>query len=252
MITRRTILTGALFVADGFTQQQTSPAGVITATGSEATFVVDYPRPLESLVYTFVNTYRWQVTFEEAPLEHPVDRIDVTRDPAAKSRSFRPRGGPFSFRYDLGPGGSPPASPKVALEAAIAAYNASILPGRYRLAESPPYWHIVPTACTNASGDLVEASSPFDILISQEARERSLQIAFEEMITTIEAVSGHQILVGFSPFGRGDQTMVEEGFLQVSGREVLRRLLGSLGNRYVWYLMKDPGKRRYGLSIVLL
>jgi len=138
------------------------------------------------------------------------------------------------------------------LEAAIEAYNSSELPGRYRLEESSPYWHIVPSAFRNAAGDVVAAASPFDSVISIEAGERTPKQTFLEVIAAVERASGHQILVGFSPFGRGDVAVLANELVQVSGREALRRLLTSLGRPYVWYLMKDPGGRRYGLSIVLL
>jgi hypothetical protein len=65
MATRRDFCESLLAVTFGVgleAAQMTSPAGTISVLGQRATFMVDFPRPLESVVYSFIQEYGWRIT----------------------------------------------------------------------------------------------------------------------------------------------------------------------------------------------
>ncbi|HXG32977.1 MAG TPA: hypothetical protein VNJ11_06410, partial [Bryobacteraceae bacterium] len=152
--------------------QVTSPAGNISVAGSVATFWADYVRPLQSVAHTFVERYRWLVTFEEAPLIYPGDYVDVTLNPAAGGRALAPRGGYLQFSFDVGPEGEP-ADPGLVLRTALEAYHRAGFPGRYELRAEEGYFHIVPTARADVTGVLRAVRSPLDATVTLEGGGRN-------------------------------------------------------------------------------
>lgn len=253
ILTRRAIIgaiAGATAGASTLLAQRSSPAGEITVQGARATFTVDYVRPMESVAYTLIQEYGWRITFEEAPLEYSGDVVDVTKDLSRGSRVFNPRGGRLEFSYELAPGGAPPPDPQPVLLSAIRAYHNANLPGRYELIVADGYFHLVPIGRTNAQGISETVHSPLDSTVTVDRNNRFPALVLQDTIRAVEAATGYRIMLGQSPFSRGDQPRIQKRFEKVQARSILRALVAATGKPRVWYLMFGIRRRAYGLSIV--
>lgn len=230
--------------------QKTSPGGAITARGRRATFSVDDPRPLESVTFTFSQEYGWPVTFEEAPLVHSRDIVDVTRNFSLGIRVFDPRGGKLEFSYDLNSDGGPPTNPEPALRAALQAYRETGLPGRYDLIAADGYFHIVPVARADEGGVFEPVRSPLDETVTIDGAGRFPEPVLKDLLHTVESLSGYRISIGRTPFLQGMQPRIEQHFQNAEARSVLRSLIKATGKRRIWYLMYHIGRNTYYLSVI--
>jgi hypothetical protein len=230
--------------------QTTSPAGSIRAVGGTAIFTVDYVRPLESVVYTFVQEYGWPITFEEAPLLYSGDIVDVTRNFTLGRRALDPRGGRLEFSYQIGVDDAPPNDPAPVLRAAIEAYHRGGFPGQYELLSAEGYFHIVPTARANATGTPEPIQSPFDAVITIDGAGRPPELVVKELVQSVRSISGYQVVIGRTPFLPGEQPPIDQRFENAGARAVLRSIIRATGRLRIWYLMYDIGGRRYYFSIV--
>ncbi len=241
---------GTVAIACKAPAQQTSPAGVITVADNKATFAVDYCRPMESVAYTFIQEYGWRITFEEAPLVWPGDFVDVTRNLSAGIHAYDPRGGRLEFSYDLGPNGTAPEDPGSVLRTAIAAYNKTGFPGRYRLLPEDGYFQIVPAAHRNEAGLLESIRSPLDSVVTVDGGGRFPEPVLQDLTRAMERVSGYRVVVGRTPFLQGEQPRIKRLFTNTQARSILRALIQATGKKRVWYLMYWIMHRQYFLSIV--
>lgn len=229
--------------------QPDSPAGSIRVNGLIATFSVDFPRPLQSVAYTFIQEYGWPVTFEEAPIVFAGDMVDVTVNFNVGIRAYDPRGGRLEFSYRIGEDGKPPSDPLPVLKAAIEAHHQAGLPGRYEVVQAGGYFHIVPTAHHNERGVLEPVRSPLDALVTVDGGGRSAWPVFNEFARAVERTSGYRIGIGNNPFYRGDQPSIEQRFENVQSRAILRALIHARGQPRPWFLMCRPGRKECALSI---
>jgi len=211
---------------------------------------VDYGRPLESVVYTFVQEYGWPVTFEEAPIVYAGDMVDVTANFSVGIRAYNPRGGRLEFTYGLANDGAPPTDPLPVLKAAIDAHHRAGFPGRYEVAASEGYFHITPTAHHDERGVLEPVRSPLDALVTVDGGGRSAWPVFNDFTRAVEKASGYRVLIGHNPFYQGNQPEIDQRFESVQARTVLKSLIRAAGKPRRWYLMFVPGRRQYALSIV--
>src|SRR5262249_54949107 len=95
--------------------------------------VVD-PRPLAEAVLTVEKRCACAITYEDPPYEAK-DAVDVTasvsRNPTFTRGVLIPKGGYFSFPYDLPPG-APPEHMRNALQQILVTYHLSGYPGNFR------------------------------------------------------------------------------------------------------------------------
>jgi hypothetical protein len=230
--------------------QPDPPAGSIRVIGRNATFTVNSARPMQSVAYTFIQEYGWPVTFEEAPIAYAGEMVDATVNFSAGIRAYDPRGGRLEFSYRVAEDGKRPSDPLPVLIAAIEAYHQAGLPGRYEVASSRGYFHIVPTAHHNERGILQPVRSALDAIVTVGGGGRSVWPVFNDFVRAVERASGYRIGIGNSPFCRGDQASIEQRFENVQGRVVLRALIGATGQLRPWLLMCKPGRKECALSIL--
>ena len=250
---------GGMASAGVASAQRDSPAGDIRVQGQRATFAVEYPRLLESVVYTFIHRYGWRVTFEEAPNVYPGDWVDtpltLTRFPSGLPtdgrRFYDPGGGFLEFSYDLGPYGQAPEDPAEVLQTAIEAYHRGDFPGRYELVTVGEYFHIVPTARRDEDEEWEPIQSPLDTVVTLEGRNRLPDEVLTELRQRMTEAAGHEILEGILPLSRGNlQPRIVERFEGMKAREVLRSLIATTGSRHLWALLcgvrqDKSGTKRY-------
>lgn len=251
--TRRAILGGIAAATAGASTspaQSNSPAGEIIVQGTKAKFTVDYVRPMESVAYTLIQKYGWKITFEEAPLEYAGDIVDVTRDLSRGIRVFNPRGGLLEFSYELGPDGDPPADPRLVLLSAINAYHNADLPGRYTLLVADGYFHIVPIERTNAQGVAEAIHSPLNAAVTVDGNNRLPALVLHDTLRAVEAATGYRIILGHSPFSRGQQPGIQQRFENLQARSVLKALIATTKRSRIWYMMFNSRTKTYYLSIM--
>lgn len=253
---------GGMAGASVASAQRDSPAGDIRVQGQRATFAVEYPRLLESVVYTFIHRYGWRVTFEESLNVYSGDFVDVTltrpkRPITDGRRLYSPLGGYLEFSYDLGPDGRPPEDPAAVLQTALEAYHRGGFPGRYELVTVGEYFHIVPSARRDEGGVWERYQSPLDMIVNLAGRGRLPDEVLRELRRRMSQAAGHEISGGFSPLSRGDlQPRIVDRFEKIKAREVLRSLIAATGKPRIWYLMcgmhqDKSGTKRYGCALSL-
>ena len=250
---------GGMASAGVASAQRDSPAGDIRVQGQRATFAVEYPRLLESVVYTFIHRYGWRVTFEEALNVYPGDWVDtpltLTRFPSGLPtdgrRFYDPGGGFLEFSYDLGPYGQAPEDPAEVLQTAIEAYHRGDFPGRYELVTVGEYFHIVPTARRDEGGVWEPIQSPLDTIVSLDGRGRITEEIMRELAQLMKQnVVGYRLWMPGNPFfHKGNATpppRIVERFERVKAREVLRSLIAATGKSLIWYLMCEMRQDKSG------
>lgn len=239
--------------------QQSVMGGKITTLGNEGTFSVTSSRPLAEVASVFNDTFKMQVTFEEAPHEYSGDVVDVTVREVSGLRAYNVRGGPLTFPFEITGETGYPKNPRAALEAAVSAYHESNYPGNYAVETAGSYFHIVPRARKNVSGGIEVVQSPLDSILAEEPKERRLDMVFGQIIQSIRAGSPFSVKVASNPFNRGEQPEVLQSLAGLSVRAVMRILLDELNafhqqlglpsRQRTWVLLYSKGWSSYYLTI---
>ena len=229
--------------------QRLSPVGEVASSDRNATFTVQYPRPLESVAYTFKYKYGALITFEEAPLEHASDFIDPNKGKVNEGRAYLPRGGTLQFSFYLSEDLRGPNNLKNTIETAIEAYHNAGHPGQYSLQKEGEYLHIVPLARKNTVGVVEPVTSPLDSIITIKGDSAHPHLVLRDLTASITKSSGYNVYISHSPFLRGNERPVSRDFENVSARAVLRELLVRTGRNATWLMMFDVKSRSYYLSI---
>jgi len=90
---------------------QSPETGRVERNGSQATLIVDSPRPLDSAAITIAQQFGVPVSTEDAPYVYRDDVKDVTgevaRVPNPATRVLVPKGGRLEVQFALRPDGSP-------------------------------------------------------------------------------------------------------------------------------------------------
>ncbi len=228
----------------------TSPT---SAQGQSVAVRVDMPRPLAPLLTKAQVLYRRVVTFEEAPIEHAQDLVDISAPDLAsgakptRTPRFVPRGGPLSvFLPD-------PAKGDVDVERAVrelvAEFNASGYPGQYRVIASDDTLHVVPIASKGVSGTRIARRSLFDrevvVTTGRYAGSVLLQIVLDQLNEQQEFPIG----IATVSTSALDSTVLHVQGGRYVARDLLLRINAESLSPISWTMLFEPMARRYYMNI---
>lgn len=205
-----------------------------------------YPRPLAAAIRQVEQHFGWVVTYEDTRYLHPDDIVDVTeqvrRDPTRPGRIFQMRNGNIDLTYT-------PAADAIefqvgeVLEALLAHSTERGNPGEFRAQHVAGGYHVVPIGTKGSTGGRQAYSSPLDTRISLELRnETALELLFR-LAAAITEASGFRVQPGTIPLNRLEQTRVAVGAESEIARDVLWRILQSIGKDLSWQMLCDVGER---------
>jgi hypothetical protein len=219
---------------------------------------VDDPRPLANAVQALEERFGWVITYEDPPFVHTSDLIDRA-DPEAKRadaglpavapRDLVPRGGAFTFTYEL-PDGQEPAPERV-LMSLLSQFHSRNLGSEFRLFHTGSVFHIVPAKSKDSAGEPVVRRSVLSTRISVKAERRTVTDMIREILREVSKSTSIPMIVATIPMNRFRQVEVQGGATDEPAQDVLLRTLESAGT-YSWLLFyaNDLVPPTYALNII--
>jgi hypothetical protein len=227
---------------------QSPEAGRIERFGSQATLIVDGPRPMDSAAITLAEQFGMNVSVEDPPYLFRDDVKDVTaevaRTPIPSRRVLVPRGGRLALEFSVRADGFPD-DVRGLIKTLVDQANAQF-PFAYRVDPMGSSYVIVPTRMRDALGNVIEITPLLDRHVNIPLGTRTIAETANLMAEALSAQTGlHvsccQAFVAGIPWGRLPTTFEAH---DESARSVLTRLimadLQGKPNHYYWLQRCDP------------
>lgn len=227
---------------------------------SKSTAVSD-PRPVAKAVAQLEALYGFPVTYEDPPYVHDHEITDVTDQvQGARQNGKRvliPKGGSFTFTFDLPDAGAHPGGglllSAMAAEDVVAnmlqSYAATRNGDMFTVTRSDRLLHVVPTRFVNRSGK-PEQLTPLlstELIVSPQSRTGFDLVS--EICRSLSLATGQSVVVGNVPSSLLANHPTTITASREPARAVLSRLLQEFDVPLSWQLFYDPGLRLYVLNI---
>ena len=211
-------------------------------------------RPLQEVVDALRQRHGWLVSYEDPPFDADQDLVDVTasvrRDGHLERKVFVPRGGPFTFIYDLPAAAE--TGPASILRTLLDDYALTDYPGTFEVRASAPLFHVVPTSVRGRDGRSRPITSILDTRVTLVEGRRSVATLLDEVTADVSRQIG--VHVGFGP-GADNlllQSFVQGGAVNEPARQVITRALGTVNRPATWDLRYAPRFGAYMMGVVYL
>lgn len=215
---------------------------------------VNDPRPLKAAIESLENQVSWPITYEDPQYAHDSDVADVTqtvrkdKDPA-KPKVFVPRGGRFTFSYDI-PTAATSQQQAAVVNALLEQYRFSGFPGEFRVIATEGVFHVVPFSIKNRKGMQERTGSILSGRISVPRGQRNTFAMIQAILTAVSHTNRVTVVPGMMPLNLLSQVSVTDGADNESARVVLLRTLAATGQKLAWQLLYQPGPNPlYALNI---
>ncbi len=227
---------------------QSPEAGRVERNGSQATLIVDSPRPMDSAAITIAEQFGIPVSAEDPPYVYRDDVKDVTAEVARASnplrRVFVPKGGRLEVQFALRFDGSPEDIRALLQDLADKA-NAQF-PFSYRLSADGDSLTLAPTRTRDLLGRAIEITPLLDRRITIPLGVRTIAESANLMAAELSTQTGLRVgccqgVVAGIPWGL---TKVAFEARDEPARSVLKRLIAASlegrPNGYYWLQRCDP------------
>ncbi len=207
--------------------------------------VIDSPRPVSAAVLQIEKMFGSVVTYEDTRYVYPGDIVDETervrRDLSKSTHIYGRRNSSLDFTYTPPPG---PIDTQVGgmLAELIARSNGLRIAGQFLATRVSGGYHVVPTAIKGKSGTMEPFASPLDTRITLPREEQS---GLEMMFAVTKAItdsSGANVKPGTMPLNRLNQKRAAVSAQGERARDVLWRVLQSMGPDLSWQLLCGVGE----------
>jgi hypothetical protein len=220
-----------------------SPAAMRT---QETSISVNAARPLANTIEILEHRYGWSITYEDAPYQYAGDMKDVSREVRRNGTEGKPkvyvaRGGVFNVEYAT-PSEAAAPDPDMVLRRVLLDYNASGLPGEFRLVRQGTLLHVVPAGVRDRAGVKENRGSILSVRMSLPNQERDALSMVSEIVKAVTSVAGVKVHVGLVPDNLLSNTKVTFGADQDVARDVLVRTLAATGQNLTWQLFYMPSE----------
>lgn len=208
--------------------------------------VVDYPRPVAAAVRQIEQQFGRIVTYEDTSYVYAGDVVDVTeqvrRDGDMSKRVFGMRSGSIDFTHTPRRG---PIDGQVeeVLQEVLTRSTAAGNTGAFRILSVRGGHHVVPAARTGVNGLTEPDASPLETRITVPHREATGLEVMRLLAETITAHTGRPVTPGLMPINRLLQTHVAVEARNETARDVLWRVLQSIGPNLSWQLLCEVGEQ---------
>lgn len=224
-----------------------SATGRVTQGDTRQTITIQTSRPLADVVETLQGRLGVVITYEDPPYLHASQIRDATaefrrRRPSAP-RTYIPRGGPFSFTYEMG-GWTLDEQAASILESLVQEYRSQGYGGDFHIEKTGSLFHVVPSERRSRDGR-DEAFQPILSTVLQIQGTRAEQSALEalrELVDTIGRTVQARIGLATVPTNLLVQSRVTANAGTRTAREELVRILATTGRRLSWQLFFDPNE----------
>lgn len=208
--------------------------------------VIDYPRPVAAAVLQIESQFGLVVTYEDTSYVHPSDIVDATdqvsRDRTTSRRVFQMRNGNIDFTYTPRPGRSDSQLGDVLrgmLEQSSLAGNT----GEFRVDSVRGGYHVVPVATKGKSGLSEPYASPLEARITLSQLDGTGLEVMERLAEAISISAGRKVTPGTMPLGRFHRARVAVAAQNEPARDVLWRVMQSVGPDLSWQLLCSVGEK---------
>jgi hypothetical protein len=223
---------------------------------------VNDPRPVARAVAKLEAIYGRHITYEDPPYVHKSEIADVT-DQVARDRGVNkvliPRGGAFSFTFDVDEPADPrrmkalastALTPRDAILEMLASYDAALGGGEmFDLIESNGLFHVVPYRYTGLSGRRERITPLLDLAVSVSPKQRTAADVVTEICDLLSSATDQTVVLGTTPWSQLARHATTISASREAARSVLSRLLAELPVPLSWRLLYDPGLQWYVLNI---
>lgn len=212
------------------------------------------PRPVASAIMSLETRFSRIITYEDAPLVHPDDTLDVTesvrRDlhkyaPGKAPRVIVPRGGELNVEF------SRSDAVEAVLSYVLSESRRLTSSATFRIEEISGIIHVIPDSIKGSTGETIPVRSILDAPVQMSAQERTGMQMLEAWTKAVSISSKKRIIIGGVPL----QTLLtyrdDEGLSSQSARDGLIEILtrAGKGKKLSWQLFYDPGQKIYAINI---
>lgn len=212
------------------------------------------PRPVASAIMSLETRFGRIITYEDLPLVHPDDTLDVTesvrRDlhkyaPGKAPRVIVPRGGELNVEFDEND------SVEVVLSQVLNESERVNAAATFRLEQANGVIHVIPHSIKGPTGDVVSVQSILDAPFQLSAQERTGMQMLEALRDFLSAYSKKHVIIGAAPFGALTSYKDDKGLSPQNARDGLTEILirAGKGTKLSWQLFYDPGREIYAINI---
>lgn len=211
-------------------------------------------RPVASAIKSLETRFGRVITYEDPPLVHPDDTLDVTesvrRDlhkyaPGKAPRVIIPRGGELNVEYGSND------SVEVALARVLSEAERITPATTFRTEEANGIIHVIPESMKGATGETVAVRSILDTPVELKVQERTGMQMLEAWADAVSANSKQRIVIGAAPLQKFLTFKDKQGLSFPNARDALTAILATVEKKgqLSWQLFYDPGLRRYALNV---
>jgi hypothetical protein len=226
---------------------------------SKSTVVSD-SRPVAKAVAQLEALYGFPVTYEDPPYVHDSEIADVTdKVQGARQNGKRvliPKGGSFTFTFDLPSAGAYPGRGLLLSATAAEDVIANMLQSyaaangnTFIVSRSDRLFHVVPTRFINRSGKPEQLTPLLSTELTISPKSRTGVDLVSEICRSLSLATGQTVVVGNVPSSLLANHPTTITASSEPARAVLSRLLQEFDIPLSWQLLYDPGLRLYVLNI---
>lgn len=215
---------------------------------------VNDPRPVASAITELETRFNRIITYEDPPLVHPDDLLDVTesvrRDlhkyaPGKAPRVIIPRGGELNLEY------SENDPVEIVLSYLLSESERVTTSPTFRIEETNGILHVIPQAEKGPKGETIPLRSILEAPVELPAQKRTGFQMLEDWTEAVSANSKKQIIIGMVPVNLLMRYKDDKGLSSQSARDALAEILlrSSKRVKLSWQLFYDPGLKTYAINI---
>jgi hypothetical protein len=211
-------------------------------------------RPVASAITTLESRFSRIITYEDAPLVHPDDTLDVTesvrRDlhkyaPGKAPRVIVPRGGVISLEYSRN-------DPIELVLGYVLSEAERVTPSAtFRTDETNGIIHVIPRSIKGLAGETVPVRSILETPVQLAAQQRTGMQMLEAWRDAVSTSSKKRVMIGAAPFALLVSYKDDKGVNSQNARDALSEILTRAGKgmKLSWQLLYDPGQKIYAINI---
>jgi hypothetical protein len=234
---------------------------VVTATAAQAQqserLSVNDGRPVASAIRLLETRFNTVITYEDLPLVHADDIVDVTesvrRDlhlyaPGKAPKVRVPRGGELNFEFN-------PNDPVEVVLAQLLSESELVMPSStFRIQQGNGVMHVIPQSLKGLTGKTVPVRSILDVPVDIPPQERTGIELLEAWCDAVNASSKERIVIGSAPLNRMMSYKDDKGLSSPNARDALTDILlrSGKGPKLSWQLLYSPSQQFYVINIHLI
>lgn len=211
-------------------------------------------RPVAQAILSLETRFSRVITYEDPPLLHPDDTLDVTESVRRDLHKYAlgkaprvivPRGGELSVEFSQ-------SDPIDIVLSNVLSQSERVAPSMsFRTEETNGILHVIPNSIKGPNGETIRVHSILDTPVQLSAQERTGMQMLEAWRDAVSSSSKRQIIIGMVPVGMLVTYKDDQGLSSQNARDALAQILRRIGKgaKLSWQLLYDPGQQIYAINI---